>query len=107
MMVFDAFVTCNLIKTLLPDTHPPITCPRLMVVCTLTKKAYIFRARREGQTFRDIGNTLSLDHTVVMRCYRRLEKQGPQPNFYAHAPIPGCPRLLTPHTECRAPLNGQ
>ncbi|KAF8151554.1 hypothetical protein B0H34DRAFT_615194, partial [Crassisporium funariophilum] len=73
-----------------------------MVTCTPTKKAAIYHLRQEGKTFGEIGNMLSLDQSVVSRNYRKLEEQGPDPDFYARVPIPGRPRVITPHAERRA-----
>ncbi|KAF8161038.1 hypothetical protein B0H34DRAFT_653685 [Crassisporium funariophilum] len=73
-----------------------------MVSCTPTKKARIFQMYSEGKSFTEIGKDLGLHCSVVSRNYHKLEEMGPEPDFYAKQPIPGCPRIITPHAERRA-----
>jgi DNA-binding MarR family transcriptional regulator len=55
--------------------------------------------RKNGQTFGEIADILGLDTSVVSRNFRKLEMQGPNPDFYAKPPIPGRPRKLLLHDE--------
>ena len=74
-----------------------------MVVCTPTKKAYIWRQRQKyGKKFNDIAEDLKIDRSVVSRNYRKMEKEGPNPNFYAKAKKPGRPRKISCHGERQA-----
>ncbi|KAH6906659.1 hypothetical protein BKA70DRAFT_1105502, partial [Coprinopsis sp. MPI-PUGE-AT-0042] len=65
------------------------------------QKRHIFgkQHRYHGRTFEQIGNELKIDCTVVSRNYRKLERQGSNPDFYAKAPKPGRPRLISPRDE--------
>jgi len=73
-----------------------------MVTCTPTKKAYIYRKHQQGTKFSVIAEELGLNPSVVSRNYHKMEEQGPNPDFYAPPPIPGRPRVITPHAERRA-----
>ncbi|KAF8884069.1 hypothetical protein CPB84DRAFT_1686065 [Gymnopilus junonius] len=72
-----------------------------MVVCTPTKKAHIYILRKAGLKFSDIGHILNMKEPTVSRNFHELEKQGDNPSFYLCKPIPGRPRVITPHAECR------
>lgn len=73
-----------------------------MVTCTPTKKARIMQLRKQGWKFKDIGNEIGLESSVVSRNYNKLIKKGPHPDLYHHEPIPGRPKIITPHAERRA-----
>ena len=73
-----------------------------MVVCTPTKKARIYTLRQAGLKFLDIGHILNMKESTVSRNFCALQKQGDNPNFYLRKPIPGRPRVITPHAERRA-----
>jgi hypothetical protein len=49
--------------------------------------------RNQGQKFNEIADFLGLDWSVVLHNYRKMEEEGPEPDFYAKPPIPGRPRI--------------
>jgi len=58
--------------------------------------------QKQGWKFKDSGNEIGLESSVVSQNYNKLIKNGPHPNLYHHEPIPGCLKNITPHAECRA-----
>ena len=73
-----------------------------MVFCTLTKKAHIYCMCKEGQKFTEIANTLGLNSYVVSCNFCKIDKQGPNPDFYAKPLILGKLRAISPVSECLA-----
>jgi len=103
--LLDSFLNENIVKPLgiLCATSPEYPTPPLnMVTCTPTKKARIMQLRKQGWKFKDIGNEIGLESSVVSRNYNKLIKKGPHPDLYHHEPIPGRPKIITPHAERRA-----
>ena len=55
--------------------------------------------KQSGTQFVEIANQLDLDPSTVRRNYKQVRKTR---SFYAKAPRPGCPRLLSPRSLRRA-----